>query len=65
MGLAFFFKAGDLLRLTSLHRALHTCSCLLFFLLFHDQQQVGRSGMCIEKEDRARAENMFLTFRDV
>jgi len=34
------------------------------FLLFHDQQQVGRSGMCTRKEDGAGAENMFLTFRD-
>lgn len=59
-------KAGDLLRLTPLllYRALHIRSCSLLFL-FHNQQQVGRSGLYMQKEDAVGAENMFLTFRDM
>ncbi|EOA99885.1 hypothetical protein Anapl_02825 [Anas platyrhynchos] len=46
-----FARAGALLRLV----ALLTCSHLPLFLLFHDRQQVGASGMCVRKEDVAGA----------
>lgn len=49
---------------SAVHGAVHMLSCLLLSLVFHDQQQVGRSGMCTRKENRAGVENTFLTFRD-
>lgn len=50
---------------SAVHGSVHIISSRLLSLVFHGQQQVGRSGMCTWKENRVGMENAFLTFRDM